>query len=588
MTQASTPQEESSGLAPPLLCLAALLALALPQFLRTPLTNDAVLYDLQARMVGDGAVLYRDVLEPNLPGVVWLHLGARTLLGPAAEALRSFDVGVLAVLLVWAAAFLRAARRDAKTAAWFALAATGFYLSMSEWCQTQRDAWALAPALCGLWMRRRHVELRGRAETEPSARRFLPASTFLEGLVWGAAVWIKPHVVIPAFGAWLAGCWFIRSRRGILCDAAWLLSGGVTAGALGIAWLVHSGSWPHFWETMREWNPGYFAAGRQLWTAPRLFATAWRMWPWFALHLVAVPLATRVVCREVPRLSRNEMERSLPSAALLSVFYLGWLGQALFLQHLFDYVHVPAILLAILFLILYTTGGTKLSTAGRVGWAGFALLAVLASPVLRAERLGAWTQCVAGPATPKLRDRLGHFDNPHWDDLERVAEFLRREGAAGHDVCCFNSDFVSLYSRLQLDPPTRFVYLQELLVYFPDRRGEMLEAVAASDHRFVVTDLVGCGMSPDAARQIGPAGPLGPPPGYTVHGGVYPWCCPVVYRAGTYLVHRVDGDVGDSIEPFIQAGSRRDVTRDAPTTHPLSASNSSSPAAAASCTGPPG
>ena len=63
-------QATQSGLALPLTCLVALLAIAAPQFLRTPLTNDTALYDLQSRMLKDGAVLYRDVLEPNLPGVV--------------------------------------------------------------------------------------------------------------------------------------------------------------------------------------------------------------------------------------------------------------------------------------------------------------------------------------------------------------------------------------------------------------------------------------------------------------------------------------------------------------------------------------
>jgi hypothetical protein len=558
----SAPEKTSGSLALPLTCLAALLAIALPQFLRTPLTNDTALYDLQSRMLRNGAVLYRDVLEPNLPGAIWLHVGVRKLFGPGSEAMRAFDLGVLAVVLTCGAALLLAARRRASAAGWFALAATGFYLSMSEWCHTQRDTWMLAPALLALWMRCRNLRLRATGDTRGTSR-FLPVGTFVEGLVWGAAVWIKPHVVIPAAGAWIAGCAFIRSWRGILRDAVPLFAGGLAAGALGVGWMMHSGAWPWFQETMREWNPGYFEAGRRQWTGPRFAVMAVRMWPWFPLHLLAVPLAIRVGWREIARIFRPDESHS-PVPALLAVFYLCWLGQAMLVQHMFDYVHVPAILLALLFLILYTTGGNAgLTPARRFAWAGFALIAVMASPVFRSERLGAWKQCVTGPVTPKLQDRLSLFDNPRHDDLQRVAEFLRREGVSGHDVCCYNSDFVSLYSQLQLEPPTRFVYLQELLVYFPDRRQQMLEAVSASEQRFVVTDLIGCGMPPEQAEQIGPAGPLGPPPAYPADPDVYPWCCPVVYRSGTYLVHRVDGTVGAAIAPFVGTAGAPDEGREA-------------------------
>lgn len=555
-----TPSSQSapSGLTLPLLCLAVLLGIAGPQFVRMPLTNDTVLYDLESRMLREGAMLYRDVLEPNLPGVVWVHVGVRRLLGESSAALRAFDLGVLAVIIMCAAGLFRAAHRRSSAAAWFALAATGFYLSMSEWCHTQRDTWMLAPALLALWMRCRHIQRRAASDHENSDGRGLILGTFAEGLMWGAAVWIKPHVVVPALGAWIVGCLFIRSWRGILSDAAALLAGGLLAGALGIGWLLHSGSWSFFWETLREWNPRYVQVGRENWTSSRFLAMTFRMWPWIALHLPAVPVAIWT-CGRALWGSRDGIR---PAQAMLAALYLGWLAQSLLVQHLFDYVHVPAILLAILFLMLYVTGGPRVQTGWRIGCALFALLAVTASPVFHSERLGVWKQCVTGPVTPRLQDRLAYFQNPQRADLERVAEYLRRQDASGHDVCCYSSDLIGLYSELDLDPPTRFVYLQELLIYFPDRREEMLQALCESGHRFVVTDLVGCGMTCEQAEQVGPTGPLGPPPGYPAVSGVYPWSCPVVYRSGTYLVHRVEDTAGDRIEPFLGTARADDEGRE--------------------------
>lgn len=76
----------------PSLFLIAWLVLAVPMFLRMPETNDAEMFDLQAWLIADGGVMYRDVLEPNLPGVVWIHLLVRVIGGSSSEALRVYDL----------------------------------------------------------------------------------------------------------------------------------------------------------------------------------------------------------------------------------------------------------------------------------------------------------------------------------------------------------------------------------------------------------------------------------------------------------------------------------------------------------------
>src|SRR4051812_35280971 len=76
-------------------CLALLLLLGLPLFLRKPLWCDVTLYDVAARNLLQGGIHYRDVFDTNMPGVVWIHALVRGCLGWSSEAMRLFDVLVL-------------------------------------------------------------------------------------------------------------------------------------------------------------------------------------------------------------------------------------------------------------------------------------------------------------------------------------------------------------------------------------------------------------------------------------------------------------------------------------------------------------
>jgi hypothetical protein len=530
-----------------------LLFVGVPLFLRMPLTNDTELFDLHAELVRSGGVLYRDLLEPNLPGVVWVHLAVRAVLGDSPEAMRLFDLLVFAGILALLARLVALAGGSSRAALWSVVGGAGFYLSVSEWCHCQRDTWMLLPALGALCLR---VGTLQRWESSTATRVF--ARGGIEGVLWGLAVWIKPYALLPAAAAWLAGH---RTRvaplgrvdlsphygrRVVLMDAAGLLAGGLAVGAVGIVWLVQHGCWPAFLETLREWNPRYFAAGREHWTLPRLCAMVLRLSPWFLLHLVAVPLSllTLAGCwRRSPGDGNEGLDRRLV-ISVSSAAYLGWTFQAFFLQHLFDYVYVPSVLLAGLVLAGFSARAAVTSRRRlRFAWTVFAVLALASSPLLRQDRLRLWDNCLSADATPRLRDQLAHFDNPRREDLARVAEFLRRAHVGPRDVCFYNSDFVSLHRQLGLRPPTRYAYLHEILVFFPVRRAQIQAELERSGHRYVVTDLVGCGLPRRDAEAIGPEGPLAPPPAYArARSAGYPWSCPVVYRAGTYLVHRVGGE----------------------------------------------
>ena len=200
--------------------LAIILILAVPQFLRMPLTNDPVYYDLQANNVLHGGVLYRDMAEPNLPGVVWLHIRVRALLGPSSEAIRFADLLIFASsILVLCRAILRTGGQTS-TAIWAACGMFWCYLSLHEWSQVQRDPWLLLPAGLAMWLRERQI---GRMRSEES-RRYLFLFGLLEGIVWGAGVWIKPHIIIPAAIVWFASAWLARRVPRSLVDLAGLIA----------------------------------------------------------------------------------------------------------------------------------------------------------------------------------------------------------------------------------------------------------------------------------------------------------------------------------------------------------------------------
>jgi hypothetical protein len=96
---------------------------------------------------------------------------------------------------------------------------------------------------------------------------------------------------------------------------------------------------------------------------------------------------------------------------------------------------------------------------------------------------------------------------------------------------------------LDLFPPTRIVYVQEILVYFPDRREAILNELQTSPHRYVVTDIVSARLTSQQIERLlsphyqaalkNPATKRRP----------YPWGYPIVFRSGNYLVHEVRADL---------------------------------------------
>lgn len=529
--QPHLPEADASNGGVPALLLAAWLVLAVPMFLRMPETNDAEMFDLQAWLVSDGAVLYRDILEPNLPGVVWIHLIVRAVAGSSSEVLRAFDLLSFAVLMSFVFRLLKMAGGSTGSATWTVLGCSVFYLGTSEWCHCQRDMWMLTPAMAGVWMR---IRQRERAESECS-RGKLGLWSLAEGLVWGVGIWIKPYVLLVTIAAWLCTISRAAGLRRTMADSFGLLAGGAVAGGAGFAWLVATGAWPHLLDTLLNWNPRYLEAGRENWDYPRFKSMVIRFSPWIFLHLVAVPIGLKRIGNRLSAVADQASPRSDLVSFVLASVYLVWVGQSFLLQHLFDYVHAPGIVLAVV-VCADAIAKAPNKSIGRFLAMLLGVLVVATSPFLKLKSLPVWKACVSPEFSPEVQDQLTHFDNPRRTDLQAVSEFLKQQNVRDKDVLVFNSDAVSLYRRLNLQPPSRYPYFFEILMFFPDKQREVIREAMSSRPRFIVLDLVSSlQMNGEEAREVGVDGAGAPPPKYRP-GKSFPWRYPVAFRTGPWLI----------------------------------------------------
>src|SRR5262249_11288090 len=148
--------------------------------------------------------------------------------------------------------------------------------------------------------------------------------------------------------------------------------------------------------------------------------------------------------------------------------------------------------------------------------------------------LSLWSRCWTEGSTAALRDHLtldAESFPPSWKELEEVERYLKKQHVRDRELTCFSTASLPLYLSMGLEPPTRFHGEFGLLVFFPGRRDEIMQAMAESPQRFVVTDLLLLGLTPEQARgrvQLGPR-----------LSATVPWNYPVVYHRGRYQVHEV-------------------------------------------------
>ncbi len=517
-----------SALAAILLTLIA----CLPIFLCMAPWVDATFYDICARIIQRGGVLYRDSFDTNLPGMAWLHLTIRSLFGWRSEVIRAADfvvvAGIICLLVRWFAAMPRHGR------IWMAATLLFYYFSTSEWCQNQRDVWMLLPCLAALYLRRQQLFA------------FQPAFPWavLEGLLWGSAVWIKPMAAAPALACWLFGivwrCRTLFTWRALLVETAGLLMGGLLCGGAGAFWLWRSGAWTPFWDIMLNWNPEYqdhFMRWTLRWRHFKFWCVT--SMPWCLVHLAALPLAGISLIKAIRNKSNLSLEHL--SQGLLAILYLSWIAQVLLFQGWYPYHWTPSLLLALMLIAarirIPTDPGWRFALAFHVLL--FFGLTVFTHPGLRPTRLACWWKCATEGSTNRLKDQLALTPQQgvtggatDWEDLESVEVFLRSQELTQNDILCLHEATMPLYQELNRVPPVRYLFYGQAIGVYRAHRQQMLEELSTSQAKYAVSDLTSIGWHP---YQTQPSIPFSKP-----MTEAFPWSEPIVFRSGRYTVHRLD------------------------------------------------
>jgi hypothetical protein len=556
---------------------------------------DVTLYDVAAQNLLGGGIHYRDVFDTNMPGFPWALAGVRAVLGWSTEAVRAVDllvVGGIAWLLE------RLATRggaDRAARAWLLAGIAVFYPFTSEFNHCQRDVWMLLPALAA-------VAIRGVRLGQPTA---LPRPSVLGGLVegalWGLACWVKPHVIVPAAVVWLLTAprlIRIGSARSLAGDLAGNLLGGVFVGALGVGVLVGTGTWPHFVEVFTFWNTGYASL---MWEElPVRFDVQLHYFPpWSYLQVVAVPVALLCVLDGRPRPGVGPVGRRLPAwlwdtgsddrvrfaRLVLAAVYLGWVGQAFFLQRDFHYVHVPETLMMLAVLATHRWKAGLVCTAWLAASSLLVGLGLFSSqnpppvrtfarldwgvlfvhPAADPARWPLWWDCWRGDLTEveyyRRRNAVALVKDFHgsndWEQLAEVADELRRRGAGDRDVVCWHDAPHAVYLLLGVRPGFRFLHVSQMIGVGPAQQDRVrAELSAAAPHvRWVVSDLWRAGA--DVPESLGDPTSTGPdllPLGMIPEvRDEFPFDQPAVFRSGggrgRYILHELKHPITWHWEP---------------------------------------
>lgn len=520
--------------------LLGILLVLLPWFIRMPVWVDVTYHDISAWNILHQGVHYRDIFETNLPGMVWLHAVLRPLIGWSHEAIRIADLVVFASICIGLVRILRECGIQQSGRIWFLVAVCLFYLSETEFIHVQRDGWMLLPATWAVYF---HL-LAFRSESWRHG--------FIEGILWGLALWIKPHVLVPALAIWLVTFRFITVQH-FRQLTTMLFAGGATVGIFGVMWLYFTGTWSPMWDVLLNWNGEYYN-----WSPDYLWAkTRWLFHyfpPFSLLHYVAILFSLVSVVR------RHEANRS---RAFLAAFYLGWLLQATIIQKEFDYAHSPPMILAIAVvasvwlpvgpvLFLWCLSGSLINQhleqlpllrRWNAHQPNTFRMVVPDHSIASEYRLKRWGRCWTDGSW-KLKDELTNYKDihcvPDWDSLNDVTEFLRQQNVGDRDVICWHDSTHPIYIALQIRPGIRYPHVMTAMK-FRSKLPLIQQETFTSPARFIVADLVPClYLEPNGPHCPAEPGAIDQLPNFFPKwdADVYPWNQQPIFRSGRYVVFR--------------------------------------------------
>jgi hypothetical protein len=218
---------------------------------------------------------------------------------------------------------------------------------------------------------------------------------------------------------------------------------------------------------------------------------------------------------------------------LLSALYVGWLVQAVALQHLFDYVHVAPLLLALT--VVCRRCASLAAGPRRTLLVSLLLLGVAVRlPALTAQRLTTWRRCLSEGSSAELSDRLSLLPRGNCADLDRVRAFLQARQVRDGELTCYNMRTLPLYLDLGVRPSTRYLFLENVLEIFRGQRDRVRADLAAGGQRYFVCDVTVTRWQEQPPGRD-PALPV-------AEGDVVRFPHEkLIYRAGRYAVFAVDG-----------------------------------------------
>jgi hypothetical protein len=140
---------------------------------------------------------------------------------------------------------------------------------------------------------------------------------------------------------------------------------------------------------------------------------------------------------------------------------------------------------------------------------------------------------------------LHHRNLPNWVELQPVVDYLKRQNLKDGELTAYNVFLVHLYPEVGVRPSTRYVFLDVLMQVFHQQSDQIHEALVESPQRFVVCSLLENGMSAAEIAAAGPGVQTSLPASFPAkHSGEFPYCLPLVFRSGQYVVYRVDRPLG--------------------------------------------